>query len=74
MSNHLPAIAVAIVFFVVTFLILLHQELTFGMWFQIEDIHHETLALSAATFGVGVLVGSVITPTSTHKKVTSQAT
>ena len=51
---------VAAVLFVVAFLILYQQEVTFGAWFQIDDLHHETFALAAAAVGVGVLVGASI--------------
>ena len=51
---------VAAVFFAVAFLILYQQEVTFGRWFQIDDLHHETFALAAAALGVGVLIGASI--------------
>ena len=51
---------VAAVFFGFAFLILLHQEVTFGLWFQIDDLHHETFAIAAVAMGLGVLVGSTI--------------
>lgn len=52
---------VAVVFFVLASLILLHQKLTFGLWFQLTDLHHETFALAAVAVGLGVLIGSSIT-------------
>jgi hypothetical protein len=55
------AVLVAMVFFVLAFLILLQQQLAFGIWFQIGDLHHETFALAAVAVGLGVLIGSVIT-------------
>ena len=51
---------VAVVFFVLTFLILYQQEVTFGVWFEISDLHHETFALASVALGIGVLVGAVI--------------
>jgi len=44
----------------VAFLILLQQEISFGVWFQIKDVHHETFALASAALGAGVLIGSAI--------------
>ena len=60
---------VAAVFFVLAFLILIQQKVTFGVWFQIEDIHHETFALASVALGIGVLIGSAITQ-SNQKRVT----
>jgi hypothetical protein len=57
------AVFVAIVFFVLAFLILYQQKVTFGLWFQINDLHHETFALASAAFALGVLVGSAVTIT-----------
>jgi len=51
---------VASFFFAVAFVILLHQKLTFGLWFQIGDLHHETFALAAAALGLGVLIGFAV--------------
>lgn len=61
MSNRWIAILVAVVFFVLAFLIQLQQKLTFGLWFQIGDIHHETFALASVALGLGVLIGAAIT-------------
>ncbi|HSV48775.1 MAG TPA: hypothetical protein VLH35_00540 [Candidatus Acidoferrales bacterium] len=61
MSNRWVAALVAAVFFGLAFLILLHQEITFGLWFQLEDLHHETFAIAAVAMGLGVLIGSAIT-------------
>ena len=63
MSNRWVAALVATAFFVLAFAILLHQVVTFGVWFQFEDLHHETFAIAAFTFGLGVLVGSAVTET-----------
>ena len=61
MNNYWAAVLVAVVFFVLAFLILFQQKVTFGVWFQISDLHHETFAIASAALGIGVLVGSVIT-------------
>jgi hypothetical protein len=58
------AVLVAAVFFVVAFVILLHQQITFGVWFEIRDLHHETFAIAAAALAIGVLIGSAVTETS----------
>ncbi len=61
MSKRWVAVLVAVVFFVVAFLILLQQKLTFGVYFQISDLHHETFAIAAVALGLGVLIGSAVT-------------
>jgi hypothetical protein len=63
-SNRWVAVLVAVVFFVVAFLILYQQKVTFGVWFQLGDIHHETFAIASVALAVGVLVGAAITQTS----------
>ncbi len=55
------AAALAVAFFVAGFLILFDQYVNFGVWFQIKDIHHETLAFTAFALGIGVVIGSVVT-------------
>ncbi len=55
------AVFVAVVFFVLAFLILFQQKVTFGVYFQVSDLHHETFALAAVAFGLGVLIGSALT-------------
>lgn len=64
LSNRWVAVLIAAFFFAFAFLIQLQQKLTFGLWFQISDLHHETFAIAAALFGLGVLVGSAITKSS----------
>jgi hypothetical protein len=51
---------VAVAFFVVAFLILFQQDVTFGVWFELKDVHHETFALVSAASGIGVLIGALI--------------
>jgi hypothetical protein len=63
------AVLIAAVFFTVAFLIMLQQKLTFGLWFQIGDLHHETFAIAAVLFGLGVLVGSAITVSGKPHKI-----
>jgi hypothetical protein len=67
-NNRWVAVLVAAVFFALAFLILLQQKVTFGIWFQISDLHHETFALASIALGLGVLIGSAIT-SSNEKRV-----
>jgi hypothetical protein len=67
-SNRWVAVLVAVVFFVLAFLILFQQKVTFGVWFQISALHHETFALASLALGLGVLIGAAITE-SNQKKV-----
>ncbi len=63
MSKFWVAGFVAAVFFAVAFLILYQQAVTFGIWFQVDDLHHETFALAAVALGIGVLIGaSIVVP------------
>ncbi len=64
MSNRWIAVLIAVVFFVLAFLILFQQKVSFGVWFQISDLHHETFALASVALGLGVLIGSIITENS----------
>lgn len=64
LSNRWVAALVAAVFFVLAFLMLLHQKVTFGLWFQLSDLHHETFAIAAVAMGLGLLIGSAITRSS----------
>lgn len=64
MNKHLTIIIVGLVTclcFLSSFLILLHQKITFGAWFQIEQIlHHETFAIIYFAIGIGILAGATI--------------
>ena len=53
-------VILAILTFVAAFLIIYQQYISFGIWFQIEDLHHETFVLSAIALGIGIFVGSGI--------------
>ena len=54
------AFGFSLLFAVLGFLILLDQYLMFEIWFQIEDLHHETFALSSFALAIGVLIGALI--------------
>jgi hypothetical protein len=44
-----------------SFLILYHQKLTFGTWFQVSQVlHHETFAIAFSVLGIGILIGTGI--------------
>ncbi len=60
-SNRWVPALIAVSFFILAFLILLHQKLTFGLWFQISDLHHETFAIAAIALGLGVFIGYAVT-------------
>jgi len=60
-SNRWVAVLIAAVFFVFAFLILFQQKVTFGLWFQLGDLHHETFAIASVAVALGLLIGSAIT-------------
>ncbi len=61
MANRLVIGLIAIVYFFISFLILLDQERNIGVWFQVNDVlHHETFAIIFFVFGIGILVGAAI--------------
>jgi uncharacterized protein YacL len=67
-NNRWVAVLVAVMFFVLAFLIQYQQKVTFGVWFQISDLHHETFALASVALGIGVLIGSIITENNENKQ------
>ncbi len=45
---------------IASFLILYHQKVTFGTWFQFDQVlHHEFFALFFFALGIGIIVGAV---------------
>ena len=54
------ATSFAILFFAVGFIILLDQYVKIGIWFQIGDIHHETLALFSFALAIGIIIGLLL--------------
>jgi hypothetical protein len=40
------------------FLTLVHQYVFYGVWFEIEDIHHETFSVAFFSLGLGILLGA----------------
>jgi hypothetical protein len=62
MTNRLVVGIIAAISFLASFLILSDQKLKIGIWFQIQQVlHHETFAIIFFVFGIGFLVGAVIT-------------
>lgn len=60
MDKKLITAFLAILFFVfVGFVILWDQYLRIGIWFQMKDVHHETLALSSFFLAIGILMGLI---------------
>jgi hypothetical protein len=60
LNNRWVVIGVAAVFFISAFLIQLQQKITFGLWFQVGDLHHETFAIASAALGIGIIIGSIL--------------
>ncbi len=67
MNNWWVAVLVAAVFFAVAFLILLEQKVTFGLWFQTGDLHHETFAIASAALGIGIIIGALLSNNSSKQ-------
>ena len=44
--------------FSIGLLILIHQYIFYGVWFEIADIHHETFSIALFTFSLGILLGT----------------
>jgi len=59
-NNRWVAVLVAIFFLVAAVLILYEQKLSFGLWFQVSDLHHETFAIASAALGVGIIIGALL--------------
>lgn len=47
----------AYLFFILAFLIALHQALVYDVWFEMADLHHETWIVGSICLAVGVLMG-----------------
>jgi hypothetical protein len=58
MNKHLMTFVMVVFFFIVGIIILLEQYLSYGVFFQLKDIHHETFALASFALAVGILIGS----------------
>jgi len=60
LRNRWVSIVVSAFFFVIAYLILYQQKVTYGVWFQISDLHHETFAIASFAIGLGIIIGAVI--------------
>jgi hypothetical protein len=54
------ALGFSFLFAIIGSLILYDQYLMIKIWFQINDLHHETFALSFFALAIGILVGALI--------------
>ena len=57
MQKKWTAVALALLFLIAGFLVLYQQYVSFGVFFEIEDIHHETIAIGLFGLGIGTLIG-----------------
>ena len=57
MQKKWTAIALAILFLTAGFLVLYQQYVSFGVFFEIEDIHHETFAIGFFALAIGTIIG-----------------
>ena len=47
--------------FIASFFILYHQKVTWGLWFEIDQVlHHEFFALIFLAVGIGIIIGVII--------------
>jgi hypothetical protein len=53
------AFGLSLLFAIVGFIILFDQFSMFGIWFEVKDLHHETLALSSFTLAIGIFIGTL---------------
>jgi uncharacterized membrane-anchored protein YhcB (DUF1043 family) len=47
-------------FLALGFLIIYDNYARVGIWFQLSDLHHETFAMTAFAFAIGILIGAII--------------
>ena len=46
-------------FVLVGFLVLVHQYVNWGTWFDLSDVHHETFAVGFFSLAAGIIIGKV---------------
>lgn len=56
-NRQAAAVSSAVLLLIAGFLVLLDQYLVYGVWFQITDVHHETVVLSLFALAIGLIVG-----------------
>ena len=54
----LKVIWLAALFFIIGLVILIEQNINYGIFFDLNDIHHETFALSSFSLAIGLVIGS----------------
>ena len=56
-EKELKSSKLSILLFVLAFLVLIHQYVTFGIWWEMRQfLHHENIAAILAAVGVGMLI------------------
>ena len=55
-KSFFPSILVG-VFFIIGVGILFEQYWNYGIWFELNDIHHETFALTSFALAMGIIIG-----------------
>ena len=60
MKKQIRTISIIAFFFLIGIIILIDQFLKIKIWFQLEDLHHETFAISSFVFAIGILIGSIL--------------
>ena len=59
-ANPIKQLLMVTLFLLLGFLTMLHQFLTWGRFFEMKDLHHETLTLVFFALALGVYVGNAI--------------
>jgi hypothetical protein len=49
-------VLLALALMLVGFIILLHQFIVYGVWFELKDVHHETFAIASFTVALTLLL------------------
>ena len=55
-KSFFPSILVG-VFLIIGVGILFEQYWNYGVWFELNDIHHETFALTSFALAMGIIIG-----------------
>lgn len=48
---------IAYISLITALLVLLHQYILYRVWFEVKDIHHETIIIAFLTFSLGIFLG-----------------
>jgi hypothetical protein len=52
------AVWLTVLFLLIGLAILVEQTFNYGIFFDLQDIHHETFALSSFSLAIGILIGA----------------